>query len=415
VLTAPAAPLITASKALEFCQGDSVELCVTSTHNYTYQWKNNGGSVGTNSYKYTAKNTGKYNLTITNENNCSVNSIDTIGIKVNPAPSAGNISLSGPATLCQGGSVILSVPSTTGYTYNWRNEDGVISGAGTNSYTATTSGKYQLEITNSSGCTVKTSPVNVTVKTSPYKPVLGSVNYEAGKCPGENIIRLNATQTAAEYHYQWYKDGIPLQNKTLSTLDLTELGNYKLEADLGGCKAESDIFNISFPGAPEKPMIYAQGPTVWYLACSNTKASEYKWYCNDKLIEGADKYYYVANRRMGDYQVSIANEQGCYTRSDIVTIPTGATGISDIDPFEGLKIYPNPTTGMFTIEMDNDLFGELLINIITEQGIEILHIRTDKTTEHFSGQIDLVSQSKGLYIINLEIEKYFATRKLVVE
>jgi PKD repeat protein len=415
VLASPDAPSISSSGALQFCQGDSIVLSVTNTAGYTNQWKQNGGAVGSNSNNIVAKSSGSYNLIVSNANGCSVSSVNSIDVIVNPSPAAGNISLSGPATFCQGGSVILSVPSTTGYTYNWRNENGVISNASTNNYTATISGKYQLDITNSSECTVKTSPVNVVVKSSPYKPVIESINYEAGKCPGDNIIRLNATQAVAEYQYQWYKDGLPLINKTLSTLELFEQGNYKLEANLNGCKAESDVFNINFPGAPEKPMIYAQGPTVWYLACSNTKASKYKWYCNDKLIEGADKYYYVANRKMGDYQVSIANELGCYTRSDIVTIPTGATGINDIDPFEGLKIYPNPTTGMFTIEMDNDLFGELLITIITEQGKEIRSIKSEKTTEHFFTQIDLSGQSKGLYFLNLTIENYFATRKVVVE
>jgi hypothetical protein len=236
-----------------------------------------------------------------------------------------------------------------------------------------------------------------------------------GQCPGENTIRLFATGSVAEYQYQWYKDGFPLINKTLSSLELFEQGVYKLETSLNDCKSESDIFNIVFPNAPEKPMIYAQGSNVWYLACSDNKAFKYKWYCNDKLIEGADKYFYVANRRMGDYQVSVGNETGCYTRSDIVTIPTGVTGINDIDPFEGLIIYPNPTTGMFTIEMDNDLFGELLITIITEQGKEIRSIKSEKTTEHFFTQIDLSGQSKGLYFLNLTIEKYFATRKVVVE
>jgi PKD repeat protein len=415
ILPTPFSPAIVANNPTTFCQGDSVILSATNNTGYTYQWKRDGGAVGTNSSQFVAKSSGNYNLVVSNANGCSVSSTNSVDIIVNPVPSAGNISLSGPPTFCEGGSITLSVPSATGYIYNWRNEYGLISGANTNSYAAGTSGTYQLDISNPSGCTVKTSTVNITVKTSPYKPVLESVNYEAGTCPGENTIRLSSTQTVAEYQYQWYKDGLPLLNKTLSNLDLTELGNYKLEVSLGGCMVESDVFNINFPGAPEKPFIYAQGPTVWYLACSNTKASKYIWYCNDKLIEGADKYYYVANRKMGDYQVSIANELGCYTRSDVVTIPTGATGINDIDPFEGLIIYPNPTTGMFTIEMDNDLFGELLITIITEQGKEIRTIKSEKTTEYFFTQIDLSGQSKGLYFINLAIDKYFATRKIVIE
>ena len=80
-----------------------------------------------------------------------------------------------------------------------------------------------------------------------------------------------------------------------------------------------------------------------------------------------------------------------------------------------MKIYPNPTTGLITIEMENQVFGDLNISIFTPDGKEIFKNIFEKTTEHFSGQIDLSRQSKGLYFINLMIEKYFATRKMVVE
>ena len=104
--------------------------------------------------------------------------------------------------------------------------------------------------------------------------------------------------------------------------------------------------------------------SVWYLACSNDSASQYKWYYNGTLIPGADKYLYVANQNLGNYYVSISNAKGCFTASDEIKIPSGATGIDDVDPFAGLKIYPNPTPGLFTIEMDNQVFGDLNIKII---------------------------------------------------
>jgi hypothetical protein len=112
--------------------------------------------------------------------------------------------------------------------------------------------------------------------------------------------------------------------------------------------------------------------------------------------------------------VSISNAKGCFTLSDTLTIPTGVTGIPDVDAFAGLKIYPNPTPGMFTIEMDNPVFGELKIDILNHGGKQILKIKFEKTIEHFSSQIDLSGQAKGMYIINLLIDKYLATRKLVV-
>jgi len=411
----PVSPYITNTGSIEFCQGDSTVLSVTNTLNYKYQWKLNEGAVGTDTSRFTAKNNGKYTLTITNANGCSVSSTNSVDVKVNESPAAGNISLSGSAIFCQGGSVILSVPATTGYSYNWRNESGLITGANTNSYTATESGTYQLDISNSSGCTVRTSPVSVTVKPSPDKPDLEKTNYTPGVCPGEDPIRLSAGNTMPGYSYMWIKDGVEQGNDTLSYIELYEKGIYKLKVTLGDCVIESDTVPIYLPESPAKPTIYIRGPAIWYLVCSNTTAKDYRWYCNGDLIEGAKSYYYVAGSKVGMYQVSVSNVQGCFTRSDVYAVPTGYTGTDDIDPFEGLNIYPNPTTGLFTVQIDNNIFGELSIDIITEQGKQIRNIRSEKTTEHYKTEIDLSSESKGIYFINLKIDKYLATRKIILE
>jgi hypothetical protein len=65
--------------------------------------------------------------------------------------------------------------------------------------------------------------------------------------------------------------------------------------------------------------------------------------------------------------------------------------------------------------MDNNIFGELDIRIFTNEGRQILNIKFEKTTEHFASQVDLSGNPRGMYMINLMIEKYFASRKLVVE
>ena len=66
-------------------------------------------------------------------------------------------------------------------------------------------------------------------------------------------------------------------------------------------------------------------------------------------------------------------------------------------------------------EMDNNIFGELFIDNITPNGSKALNIKFEKTTAHFSSQIDLSGQSKGMYLINLAIDKFKATRKILVE
>jgi PKD repeat protein len=425
-LEAPAAPYISKSGSQTFCEGDSVELSVTNTLNYTYQWKKDGGLVGTG-YEYHAKSSGGYSLTVKNTEGCSAEATDTVEVVVRDAPSPGNISVSGPSTFCQGGSVTLSVPATTGYTYKWKNEYGEITGATTSSYAATATGIYKLEVMNSTGCGAETTPVTVTVKATPDKPVITSANYSEGICPGENPITLSASSTVPGYRYMWIRNGELQYTDTLSYIEFYEQGIYKLRAALGDCASESDAFNITLPEAPDKPVMYVKGPVVWYMAASTKSAKYYKWYRDGELIQGANKYIYVANKTLGTYKVAVGNENGCYTMSDPRTIPLAKSEMTDFyippeylnrdgkDPFGSLQIYPNPTAGVFTVEMENSISGEIVISVITEQGKEVRNIRSEKTTEHFITEIDLGDEPKGVYFIMLQIDNYLETRKVVLE
>lgn len=187
-----------------------------------------------------------------------------------------------------------------------------------------------------------------------------------------------------------------------------------IESENGCSDTVSAVLNICNETL-EKPAIISRGPNVWYLQCSIENAKLYRWYLNDKLISDAKGYFYLANQKMGTYKVEISDKGECYIPSDEIKIPTGITGIEDSDPFEGVKIYPNPTPGMFTIEMDNNIFGELVIDIYNQTGSKALNIKFEKTTEHFQTQIDLSGQSKGMYLINLTIDKFKTVKKVLVE
>jgi len=86
-----------------------------------------------------------------------------------------------------------------------------------------------------------------------------------------------------------------------------------------------------------------------------------------------------------------------------------------VDPWENLKIYPNPTPGLFTLEMDNHLMGELIIDIFGESGSKIINIKFHKETAHFKTQIDLSEQPPAAYLIGLMLDKYRTNRTLIVE
>ncbi|MCX6326225.1 MAG: FG-GAP-like repeat-containing protein [Bacteroidia bacterium] len=412
---------ITGFSAIITCQGMPVTITNTTDNNgltiTSWSWDFGDGQALTTQQPppHGYLNAGDFlvKLKATASNGCADSITKTVTVASYPIAL---ITTDAPLSFCKGDSVTLSVPYNDKYIYRWMIESTGLTNADSNIYVPKISGNFSVEVVNSSGnCKIISTPVGLVVKPMPYKPVITSNNYQAGKCLGETPIKLNVSPVSG-YYYQWYKNGIPISSATSSYLEgFLSPGDYSLEANLNGCKLQSDILNVYFEDAPEKPYIFVQGPTVWYLACSNDSASLYKWYYNGNLISGADKYLYVANRKLGQYYVSIANAKGCFTMSDVVTIPTGVTGIEDVDPFAGLNIYPNPSPGLFTIEMDNQLFGELMISIFDQGSKEIMNIRFEKTTVHFSSQIDLSGQLKGLYLINIRLDRYLNNNKIVIE
>ncbi len=138
---------------------------------YTWTWDGAPASILTgvvgNAF-FAPDNTvapGFYTITCTVKDFLNVVSVGTILIEVLQTPVATFIPL-GPTTFCQGLSVDLSATTGAGYTYQWRKDFTDIGGATGATYTATTSGEYDLVVTNSNGCVDYSSSTTVTVNPS---------------------------------------------------------------------------------------------------------------------------------------------------------------------------------------------------------------------------------------------------------
>jgi hypothetical protein len=63
--------------------------------------------------------------------------------------------------------------------------------------------------------------------------------------------------------------------------------------------------------------------------------------------------------------------------------------------------------------MNNQIFDDLYISVIAQNGKEIMKTKFEKTTTHFSGQLDLSGQTRGIYFISLLLDKYKSNRKII--
>src|SRR5437868_6888329 len=142
----PVVPAITADGPTTFCPGSKVTL--TSSSANAYLW-----STGEHSQSITVTAAGNYTVTTTDANGCSATSSAT-SVSVDPAMGQPTTSAQGPTSICPGGSVAMTASGNGGngvYSYQWYNINGPISGATSQTYTASpSSNQYYYAVVSDS-------------------------------------------------------------------------------------------------------------------------------------------------------------------------------------------------------------------------------------------------------------------------
>jgi gliding motility-associated-like protein len=223
-------------------------------------------------------------------------------VTVNPLPAKPAINAGSATTFCEGGSVTLSAPAATGYT--WSNS------ATTQTINVNTTGSFTMQVTDANGCTSPVSDaVAVTVNSLPVKPVItpggpttfcngGSVTLTSSALSG------NTWSTAA----------------TSTSISATGAGAYTVKTtDGNGCTSlTSDPVTVTINALPAKPVINAGGATTFCqggsVTLSSSAAAGYTW-SNGAAIQN------IPVTTTGSYSVQVTDGNGCVSPlSDAVVV-----------------------------------------------------------------------------------------------
>lgn len=438
---------ITASGPTTFCQGGDVTL--TAPIGFaSYVW-----STGETARSIVVRTTGQYWVKVTNEFGCSNNS-DTITINVFPS-TLPIITVSGPTTFCEGGSVVLTAPS--GFSnYLWS------TGETSQSITVTQSGTYTVTIADNNGCTGTSTEVDVVVnpKPAPILTVVGSTTV----CSGDSV---EVRAPAGYVSYTWVATSNTNYGTGRSIFVSQEDEVYVEVVDLNGCVGQSDAVAI-YISQITQPVVIPSGPTtfceggsvvlsapagyssyIWsngatsreitvedggeysvtvvnavLCVASSSKtevtvnplperptierrgdtlksispvAEAWQWFKNGTEISGATAPFYIVTQA-GIYRVAIQDDNTCTAISNGFDVIL--TGLDD-DVVAGrvgdIRLYPNPTSGMFTIETDIAHSGAVTIELVNTVGEVVMTISDDAQGGLFKKSIDMGTLASGVY------------------
>ena len=317
-------PTISASGPTTFCSGANVSLSAVAQSGMTYQWFFNSIAIsGATSATYTATSTGSYTFTQTNGSVTSSIS-NTISVTANALPNA-IITAGGPTSFVNGGNVSLSSTFVAGVSYQWYNGTLPIAGATTNSFSATMSGNYSLQITSSANCSNTSNVITVAVGAIPTPTI--SAGGPTTYCNGDSVT-LTATVVSG-FTYQWYNNGMAISGATATTIKVFNAGSYTFVQTNGAASSSPSLsINITVNSLPSAT-VTPGGPTTFYngsnvILTSNTGAGfTYQWYNGTTLISGATSATYTATLS-GSYKIKITNSFGCFTYSTPVAVTVNA-------------------------------------------------------------------------------------------
>ena len=266
---------------------------------------------------------GTYSVEVAN-GNCSV--VDSSVITYFPQPVLTSLM---DTSLCSGDSVLLDAGSVPGQMTLWSTGDT------TSQITVSVSGIYS--VTGSNHCGVLSDSATVTFFSLPIPSLAGQDTL----CSGD-IVQISATGGGS---YLWSTG-----DTTASILLSPSVSGWLSTqvTDANGCQGKDSIWITVHP-LPQAPTITQNGNLL-----ISSAGYTYQWLDWLGLISGATDSTYAPGQS-GRYWVEITDSNGCSSISDpylfLYTGFSGASGVPEV------KLFPNPNSGRFLVDLGSENHG----------------------------------------------------------
>ncbi len=367
-------PIITVSGPTTFCEGGSVTLTAPAGFS-AYLW-----STGATTQSITVTESGSYTVTIADGNGCTGTSTE-VDVFVNPKP-APILTVVGATTICAGDSVEVRAPA--GYvSYTWVSEQGVNYGT-TRSIWVLQSDKIYVQVVDANGCVGESDTVEITV--APVVAPVIAPNGPTTFCDG-NSVKLSAPEGFATYYWS--------NGATTREIVVADGGNYTVTVtNNAACESVSAPTEVVVNPLPARPGITRTGDT---LKAVSMEAETFQWFRNGVMIPGAVDRNLVVSLP-GTYRVEIADNNICSAKSDGFDVI-----LTDVDEDvvaghgAELRLFPNPTTGQFTIETVLADAGNVKIELVNTVGEVVLTLNEITNGGTFSANVDMGTLASGVY------------------
>lgn len=112
----------------------------------------------------------------------------------------------------------------------------------------------------------------------------------------------------------------------------------------------------------------------------------------------------------GTYTVTVTDANGCTGTATVSVFNVGTENLYEVEKF---NIYPNPTQGIFTVDLELDAARDVQIEIFNSIG-QVVHSTEEEHLNAKQYSFDFVDKGAGLYQIRIRVDDKFITKTVVV-
>jgi hypothetical protein len=325
-----------------------------------------------------------------------------------PAPGV----VAGPSTPCEG-SVgnysIAAVPGATGYTWSSNIAGALVNGSGVTASVTFPSGSFSGNVCVVALSSCGASTPSCIAVSSGVAGIPGPISGPAlGVCGASSVNYSLSTSDANSWNWT-LPPGVTFASANGSNsvnLNFSAAfsgGTITVEAFYDCGSATSDISVSGEPVTPTvNPATICAGTTELYFA-SSTGATSYNWtisgddfsYCTNP--PSCSQYYVEWSAAGGSFSVTASN--GCGTSAPFsVSTNCRISNNGSLDT----KVYPNPTSGLLTVEFTSNATGAYSLTVTDITGRVVLVNNLKAVSGKNQHVIDLGFANMGMYMLYMK-------------
>ena len=420
---APAQPgtISVTGGTVKVCPGDVRTYKVTAVSGATiYNWTiptgaNISSGAGTNMISVTFNSgfVASGVISVTAGNTCGTSLARTLTINRN-TPSIPSV-ISGVANSCASTSGAFSVTNVAGTTYTWTAPTNatIISGQGTNSVTINFLSTFKtgtLTVNASNACATSSNR-SLALFGKPSTPgnISGPVNNNCNTTSTYSIVAVNH---ATSYTWSTTVAGAVITGSgTTVQISFPTFNSGSVSVTANNACGSSTAKTLSVKGIVATPLV--QGNTSvtscvdqTYTTPAVTGATSYLWTVptGNTIVSGQGSTSILVHfgGASGNITVKGVNACGNSTASTLAIIVSGCVRTTaGISTSTNMNVYPNPSNGKITLEVNTDQEKEFAVTVNDMMGRQIINLNPKLNVGINNLDIDLSAYAKGVYTLHV--------------